>query len=79
MAYNKKNLYKRIIEIQDITIHEKYQKGLTQKEIYWNIIYPKFKICERTFSSYLGTPAKQELKKMSQAEQSHNQLTLFNI
>lgn len=77
MAYNKINLYHRILEIQELTSNEKYNNGKTYKEIYWNIVYPKYKICYRTYSNYLGTPAKRELNKLTMPTITHNQLTLF--
>lgn len=64
MAYNKINFYKKIIEIQELTLHQYHKVGLTYKEIYWRFIYPKYFISYRTFHTYLGTPAKRELKML---------------
>ncbi|SOU86811.1 conserved hypothetical protein [Tenacibaculum dicentrarchi] len=65
MAYNKKNLYRKIIRVQTIVLQKQYEdEDITYKEIYWKFIQPEFLICYRTFHSYLGTPAKRELKKL---------------
>ncbi|MCG8208836.1 hypothetical protein [Tenacibaculum finnmarkense] len=63
MAYNQKNLYRKIIRVQTIVLQKQYE-DITYKEIYWKFIQPEFLICYRTFHSYLGTPAKRELKKL---------------
>lgn len=80
MAYNNKNLYMRIIEIQKIVLDLKtHDEDITYKEIYWQHIWPVWKICYRTYHSYLGTPAKRELKKLLEKEKTKklNQYNLF--
>ncbi len=64
MAYNKKNYYKTIVKIQEITQVQKHQNGLTYKEIYYQFIEEQFNISKRTYHQYLGVPAKRELKKL---------------
>lgn len=64
MAYSRKNLLNKIIEIQELTLYQYHKKGLTYKEIYWEYIFPKYHISYRTFHTYLGTPAKKELKEL---------------
>ncbi|MFL0063465.1 hypothetical protein [Tenacibaculum maritimum] len=69
MAYNKKNYYKRIIKIQNLVLKKKAENSdLFLKEIYWEFVYPNFDICYRTYNSYLGIPAKRELKKLIEQE-----------
>lgn len=68
MAYNKKNYYKRIVEIQDITQVQKHQFGLTYKEIFHKFIEKQYHICKRTYDEYLGIPAARELKKIEAKE-----------
>lgn len=63
MAWDNKILLTRIIEIQNITIEYK-KKGLTQRRIYDNIIYPRFIISESTYNNYLSRNAKKELKNL---------------
>lgn len=75
MAYNRINLLKKIIEVQELTLHQYHKVGLTYKEIYWQYIYPKYHICYRTFHTYLGTPAKKQLKELQ--ENREKQLKLF--
>lgn len=68
MAYNKKNYYKTIVKIQEITQMQYHQYGLTYKEIFHRFIEEQFNICKRTYHHYLGVPAKRELKKIEAAE-----------
>lgn len=65
MAYNKINLLNKIIEIQELTMYQYHKEGLTYKEIYWQYIFPKYHISYRTFHTYLGTPAKKQLKELT--------------
>lgn len=64
MAYNKENYYKRIIEIQELTIKHRKQ-GLFFKEIYHKYIEVQYKISKRTYDSYLGINAKKLLKDLN--------------
>jgi len=70
MAFNKKNYYKKIIKIQEITKKELQNGILSQKEIFFQMIEPEFDISIRTFQTYLGVPAKRELKKLEELEKS---------
>lgn len=73
MAYNKKNYYKRVIEIQELT--KEYQEiGLTNTKIYEQYIKAQYFICKRTFDEYLGVPAKRELNKILTAEKEQFKL-----
>lgn len=63
--YNKINYYKRIIAIQeDYLTHKNKDPDMTNKEIYYQVIQPKYFISKRSFDEYLGIPAKRELKKI---------------
>jgi len=73
MAYNRKNLLTRVSKIQDITL-EHTRRGVTQEWVFHNVIFPSFTISKRTFYTYLGTPAKQELKRI---EAQPKQMSLF--
>jgi hypothetical protein len=64
MAYNKINLFKKIIEIQELTLKLYHYEGLYYKEIFHQYIKPKYHISYRTYHTYLGTNAKRELKKI---------------
>lgn len=68
MAYSKKNYYKRVIKIQEITQTQVDSYGLKYKEIYYRFIEPQFNISMKTYQTYLGVPAKRELKKLEQTE-----------
>lgn len=68
MAYNKINLLTKIIEIQQLTLRLYHKEGLSYKEIFWKHIHPEYHISYRTFHTYLGTPAKKELKNLQTNE-----------
>lgn len=65
MAYNKRNYYERIIDIQNI-VREHQKKGATHIWIFNNHIRDTYRISYSTFSNYLGIPAAKELKKLKQ-------------
>lgn len=67
MGYNRRNILKRIIEVQNITL-EHTKRGSTQKWVYENIIYPRFLISIATYNNYLAVNAKAELKKLEEME-----------
>ena len=73
-GYNKKNLLRRIIEVQD-----EYMKhansGRTTRYIYRTYIEPKFLISNATFYNYLRTPAKRDLLRIEQAEKEQMQVS----
>jgi len=62
MAYNKKNLLKRVIEIQNIVL-EYRNSGVSQRWVYENVIRERYLIGLSTFNKYLARNAKSELKK----------------
>jgi len=64
MAYNKRNYFERIVEIQNITLEYK-KKGVTQIWIYRNHIEKKYHICLRTYNAYLAINAKKSLQDLS--------------
>ena len=74
MAYSRKNLLQRIIDIQDITL-EHTAKGVTQEYVFKNIVFPTYRISKRTYYTYLAIPAKKELKDIEQAGKL--QMSLF--
>lgn len=69
MAYNKRNLYLKIIEIQDIVLKGQ-KRGDLQKEIFYNEIEKVYFISMRTFYNYLDINAKAELKKLDDKEKA---------
>ncbi len=69
MAYNKRNLYLKIIEIQDIVIRGQ-KRGDSQKEIFYNEIEKVYFISMRTFYNYLDINAKAELKKLDDRDKA---------
>lgn len=79
MAYNKLNYYKRIIKIQEITQEQYHLFGLSYKEIYFRFIENQFNISKRTFHTYLGVPAKRELKKLQEVKKQQGEQLTFNF
>ena len=67
MAYNRKNLLKRIIEVQEITMREK-DHGASQLWIYNNIIAGRFLISYATYNRYLTIAARKELKQLQNSK-----------
>lgn len=65
MSYSNKNLLKRIVDIQNITLEYK-KKGVTQKWIYENVITPKYHISRTTYYNYLASEAKKFLRQMEE-------------
>lgn len=73
MAYNRKNLLKRIIEVQEVYV--KYRRPETTMRGVWREhIYPTYKISLKTLENYLATPAVAELKKLENSEQDKTTL-----
>lgn len=75
MAYNKRNFYTRVLEIQNLT-KELQKLGSTNVYIFNNFVKNHYHISKRTFDEYLGIPAERELKKL--AEISKQQPKLFD-
>jgi hypothetical protein len=76
MAYNRKNILHKIIDIQTI-YKEKSQKWdgeLTDVRIYREYIAPVHHISKRTFYEYLGTNAMKELRDIDKAEKMQTKL-----
>ena len=82
MAYNRENLLKRIIEVQDIVIeHQKHDTP--QIKIYEKHIKDKFHISYSCFNEWLSTPAPRtqlkelQAKKKEKEDIEKKQLKLF--
>jgi hypothetical protein len=73
MAYNKKNRYCRIIDIQNITLQYQAQ-GVTNEFIFKNYISPVYHISRDCFYGYLATNAKLKLKQLEEAEKQQPSL-----
>ena len=57
MAYDKRNLLLKIIEIQELVLREK-KRGVSQRWIYRNHIKERYFISEAAFEKYLARNAK---------------------
>lgn len=73
MSYNRKNLLRRMIDIQNIVLAHT-GRGVNQEWVFENEIQPVYHISRRTFYSYLRTNAKAELKKLKQVEEMQTSL-----
>jgi hypothetical protein len=62
MAYNRRYLLQRIIEVQDI-VKANISRGVSQKHTYYNEIAPRFHISWSAYNRWLSYPAEQELKR----------------
>ena len=78
MAYTRKNLLQRMIDIQELYKQhsQRHHGSSTDTWIYNNIVFPQYRISRATFYEYLGTNAKKELNDLLEFEQK--QLTLFS-
>lgn len=73
MAFNRKNFLKRVIDTQEIYL-EHCDSGLSNREIFKQFIEPCWIITERTFYKYLAIPAKRDLKRIEEIENSQKSL-----
>ena len=73
MAYNRKNLLRRAIKVQDVYL-EHCESGLSNREIFKRYIKDRWDITERTFYEYLALPAKRDLKRLEEQEKQQMQL-----
>jgi len=79
MAYSKKNRLMRIIDIQNIyKEHSKHHRGgCTDRHIYRELIFPQYRISERTFYEYLAEPGPK--KQLNDLEtENEKQMKLFD-
>lgn len=81
MAYNRENLLKKIIEIQDIVLAHQ-NRGVQQKWVYENVVKDRYHISYSCFNDYLAINAKAQLKELlaqkeKQKEIDDQQLKLF--
>jgi len=78
MAYNKRNLLLKIIEIQNIVLEGK-DHGASQKWTFENKIQKPYFINYSTFCAYMGRNAKKELAELDKRkEEDKQQLKLFD-
>lgn len=66
MAYNKENLLRKIVEIQNLVLFYKGQ-GLSQIQIYSRYVADRYHISYSCFNNYLSIPAKAQLKQIESA------------
>lgn len=63
MAYNRRNILSKILEIQTLTLEHR-RRGVSQEWVYRNLIYPTYRISRTTYYNYLGCNARAELKRV---------------
>ena len=76
MAYSKRYLLNKIIEIQAIVLREN-KRGCFQKATYENHIKEQYHISYSTFNNYLARNAKKELADLNNKENEDKQMKLF--
>ena len=76
MAYNKKNKYRLILDIQSAyKKHSKHWEGEADNEtVYYKIIKPIYHISRTTFYTYLDTNAAKLLKELEAGEEMQKRL-----
>lgn len=77
MAYSKKNRLLRIIDIQKLyKKHSKYHNGgCTDRYIYRELVFPVYRISERTFYEYLAEPGpKKQLAEIEETDKMQPKL-----
>ena len=67
MAYNRRNLLKKILEIQDIA-RQDFSRGIPYTHIYRTKIRDQHHISYSTFNNYLSCNAKRELTKLDEKD-----------
>jgi hypothetical protein len=77
MAYNRENLLRRIIKVQDVVIEYK-KKDVPQKRIFEKYIKSQFNISYSTFNEWIGIPAKTQLKKLLAEKEKQNEIKKHN-
>jgi hypothetical protein len=82
MAYNRENILRRIIDVQNIVMEHK-KHDTPQTKIYRKYIYPVYRISYSTFNWYLSVPAKAQLEKLLEKKEriqelKDRQLNLFD-
>lgn len=80
MPYNRENLLRRIIEIQDIVLSYR-NKDVPQTVIYRKYIAEQYHISYSCFNNYMAIPAKAQLNRLLQQREQERivQLTLFDL
>jgi hypothetical protein len=77
MAYNRKNMLLRIIEIQN-EVKKHKALGVPQTVIWREHIWPRWKISYSCYNYYLTVPAYAELQKIERKERDEpKQYSLF--
>lgn len=78
MAYNRKYLLHRIIEVKEL-VRIGRKRGQSQIWIYNNQVKDRYHISFATFNNYLAVNAARELKELEAREaESRRQLCLFD-
>lgn len=67
MAYNRRNLLNKIVEIQEVTRME-YARGVPYTRIYSKLIKEQYHISYSCYNNYLSCNAKRELELLDRKE-----------
>jgi hypothetical protein len=64
MGFTANNFLKRVIEVQNIVLHERELHGTSQKRVYEEKIKEQYHISYSTFTKWMCRNAKLELSKL---------------
>lgn len=78
MAYNRRNLLMRVLEIQEMYIEKKLPES-THVGVWREYIFPVYKISLKTLENYLSIPAKAELKKLDYAQKDKTKVQQISM
>jgi hypothetical protein len=67
MAYNRRNLLNKILEIQEI-VQREYPRGIPYTHIYRSMIRDQYHISYSTFNNYLSCNARREIELLNKKE-----------
>ena len=72
MAYNRRNLLTKILEIQAI-VQREFDRGIPYTHIYRTMIKEQYHISYSTFNNYLSCNAKREITLLDEREAAEKQ------
>lgn len=78
MAYNKRNLLNKILEVQEIARRE-FSRGIPYTRIYRTNIKDQYHISYSTFNNYLSRNAKREIALLDAKETKINKQLKLNF
>jgi hypothetical protein len=78
MAYNRRNLLNKILEIQEIARRE-FLRGIPYTHIFRTLIKDQYHISYSTFNNYLSCNAKREIALLDEKEAAEKRQLKLNF